>query len=375
MVAERFSMHPWRIFAPSRTSPLPDTQESRCLGPYFQLTSIIEESRHPNSRIVKGNGRPQDLVEQLKLFVEHPDTFQANEALKQELLKLSRQAASELESPFETLQGLAYSPLPLVVTRICQDRKIFAALVAASGLQPGVLESIMEYACAQGMAAEAPKGRYVATRLTHTLLVPAFVDGATHFHDNCLPGFSALHHALDGGDAGSNHLPTLLDVVSFETEFAQDLRHDDVVFVDVGGGNGSQCVALKRAFPGLEGRVILQDQPLGARVYYFRQILHNFDDDACVRIQKSQTSALGPDSVVGIDDKVLPDDKPAAGTPGIEYTAALSIKMKVMFDARERRESSLRRLLNQAGLQIKDIRKFTRFDDAVIIATKKPLLD
>lgn len=85
-------------------------------------------------------------------------------------------------------------------------------------------------------------------------------------------------------------------------------------------------------------------------------------------------SALGPDSVVVIDDKVLPDDKPAIGTPGIEYTAALSIAMKVMFDAQERRESSLRRLLNQAGLQIKDIRKFTRFDDAVIIAAKKPQL-
>lgn len=75
-----------------------------------------------------------------------------------------------------------------------------------------------------------------------------------------------------------------------------------------------------------------------------------------------------------IDDKVLPDNKSSAGTPGVEYTAALSIAMKVMFDGQERRETCWRWLLDQAGLKIKDIRKFTRFNDAVIIAAKKPSL-
>lgn len=73
-----------------------------------------------------------------------------------------------------------------------------------------------------------------------------------------------------------------------------------------------------------------------------------------------------------LDDKVLPDEKPPAGTPGVEYTAALSIAMKVMFDAQERREGHWRQLLDEAGLQIKDIRKYTKFDDAVVIAVKKP---
>lgn len=391
---------------------------------------------------------PKTLVEQLRLLVESPDAFQADEAQKQELLKLSRQAAAVLESPFETLQRLVYSPLPLVVARICQDRRVFATLAAnenvagvssatlvtASGLQPSVLEPIMDYACVQGMAAEVSQGQYVATKLTHMLLVPVFVDGVTHFHDNCLPGFTALHRALTEGDGGSNafklgqnssedfytwmdthpvqqrafhnfmkeqfaSLPTWLDVVSFATEFAQDSQPDDVVFVDVGGGNGSQCAALKRSLPELRGRVVLQDhsyvlekalevggmekmphdffteQPVkGAHVYYFRQIIHNFDDAACVRILESQVPALGSDSVIVIDDKVLSDNKPPAGTPGIEYTAALNIAMKVMFDAQERRETHWRRLLDQAGLRIKDIRKYTRFDDAVIIAAKKPQL-
>jgi hypothetical protein len=196
-----------------------------------------------------------------------------------------------------------------VIARICQDRNIFATLAAnkdaagvnsatlitSSGLQPSVFESIIDYACVQGMVAEASKGQYVATRLTHTLLVPVFVDGVTHFHDNCLPGFAALHRALTEGDGRSNafklgqnssedfytwmdthpvqkhafhnfmkeqfaSLPTWLDVVPFAAEFAQDLQPDDVVFVDVGGGNGSQCAALKKSLPDLKGRVVLQDQ-------------------------------------------------------------------------------------------------------------------
>lgn len=195
-----------------------------------------------------------------------------------------------------------------MVARICQDRRVFATLasnenlagvssatlITASGLQPSVLDSIMDYACVQGMAVEVSQGQYVATKLTHMLLVPVFVDGVTHFHDNCLPGFTALHRALTEGDGRSNafklgqnssedfytwmdthpvqqrafhnfmkeqfaSLPTWLDVVSFATEFAQDSQPDDVVFVDVGGGNGSQCAALRRSLPELRGRVVLQD--------------------------------------------------------------------------------------------------------------------
>ncbi|KAK2598508.1 hypothetical protein N8I77_011917 [Diaporthe amygdali] len=329
-----------------------------------------------------------------------------------------------------------------VIARICQDRSIFATLganqdaagvnlatlITASGLQPSVLDSIMNYACVLNMMAEQSRGQYVATKLTHTLLAPVFVDGVTHFHDNCLPGFTVLHRALTEGNGKFNAfklgqntseefytwmethpvqkrtfhnfmkeqfagLPTWLDVVSFAAEFSQDLRLDDVIFVDVGGGNGSQCAALKKALPELKGRIVLQDRAyvlekalevggMEKMPYEFfteqpvlvstiRQVLHNFDDAASVRILKSQIPALRPESVVVIDDKVLPNDKPPAGTLGVEYTAVLSILMKVMFDAQERRETHSRGLLDQAGLQIKDIRKFTRFDDAVIIAAKK----
>lgn len=82
--------------------------------------------------------------------------------------------------------------------------------------------------------------------------------------------------------------------------------------------------------------------------------------------------AMGRDSVLVIDEKVLRANKPpdAANTGG-DYTAALSLAMKVFFDAEERHEAHWRELVEErAGLVITDIRWYTKFDNAVILARK-----
>jgi hypothetical protein len=56
-------------------------------------------------------------------------------------------------------------------------------------------------------------------------------------------------------------LPSWLDVLRFDEELGKGLTGSDVAFVDVGGGQGQQCQALKDRFPSLPGRVILQDRP------------------------------------------------------------------------------------------------------------------
>jgi hypothetical protein len=56
-------------------------------------------------------------------------------------------------------------------------------------------------------------------------------------------------------------LPNFTSVVDFEAEFAKDADDSTAVFVDVGGSMGHQCVALRRAYPDLVGRVVLQDLP------------------------------------------------------------------------------------------------------------------
>lgn len=103
-----------------------------------------------------------------------------------------------------------------------------------------------------------------------------------------------------------------------------------------------------------------------------RHILHNHDDDTCVAILRAQMAAMGPDSVLVIDEKVLRDDRaPDAANSREDYTAALSLAMKVFFDTEERRETHWRELVEKrAGLVITDIRWYTKFGNAVIIAKK-----
>lgn len=57
------------------------------------------------------------LTEQLTLLVESPDTFPGTEEQKVQLLRLARQAAASLESPFETLQRLVYSVRTLALQK------------------------------------------------------------------------------------------------------------------------------------------------------------------------------------------------------------------------------------------------------------------
>jgi len=53
-------------------------------------------------------------------------------------------------------------------------------------------------------------------------------------------------------------MSTWLSVYPFEEE-AGECGEDDVLFVDLGGGIGHQCVALRQKYPGVKGRVMVQD--------------------------------------------------------------------------------------------------------------------
>lgn len=105
-------------------------------------------------------------------------------------------------------------------------------------------------------------------------------------------------------------------------------------------------------------------------MYYFRQILHNNNDEDCVRILQNQIPAMGPQSVIVIDDKTNPDARPPPGSPEMEYASSLNIAMKVMFNAQERKESEWRKLFAKTGLVIKEIRETSPNHDSIIIAVK-----
>lgn len=55
------------------------------------------------------------------------------------------------------------------------------------------------------------------------------------------------------------NIPSWLDGIDFQSTYANSSTSSDVVFVDVGGGNGQECEKLRAKTPNLVGRVIHQD--------------------------------------------------------------------------------------------------------------------
>jgi hypothetical protein len=115
-------------------------------------------------------------------------------------------------------------------------------------------------------------------------------------------------------------------------EKIQPAEIGEVLLVDVAGGQGYWSQQFRQAFPELPGRIIVQDQPhvitkldsvetmaydfftpqpiAGARIYYFKQILHNWDDEKSTLILKNTAAAMEKGkSTLLINDYVLPEEK------------------------------------------------------------------
>jgi hypothetical protein len=153
----------------------------------------------------------------------------------------------------------------------------------------------------------------------------------------------------------------------------------DVTLVDVGGGRGQAIKALRDTYPGIPGRLILQDLPMtiekldaaeikssgfeatshnffepqpikGARYYHLRRILHDWSDEKCLEILAALRPALDPSySRLLIGEFILPDV-----SPGPTETA-VDLLMMTTCGGAERAELEWHELLGQAGFKIEKI--------------------
>jgi O-methyltransferase domain len=162
--------------------------------------------------------------------------------------------------------------------------------------------------------------------------------------------------------------------------FATELKcqsEDEVLIVDVGGGKGQALESIRKTFPDLKGRMIVQDlpevtkdtnnaahlpssieampadffkpQPIrGAKAYFMRRIMHDWGDEACKLILKNIVPSMSVDSKVLINELVLPDEK-------CERRMALNDLVMMCFGGMERTESQWKALLLEVGLEIKNI--------------------
>ncbi|KAI1466156.1 S-adenosyl-L-methionine-dependent methyltransferase [Daldinia caldariorum] len=163
-----------------------------------------------------------------------------------------------------------------------------------------------------------------------------------------------------------------------------------VSFVDIGGGIGHQCKAFKKRAPDLKGTIILEDleevvenaelepgiekisvnflegQPVkGAASYYFRSVLRNWPDRYSRTILGYVRDAMDEDSLLLIDEIVLPD------RGAHRYETQLDLTMLAMLNAEARTESHWKQLLAEVGMEVKDIVFYEEETREGIIIAKK----
>ncbi|KIA75618.1 O-methyltransferase [Aspergillus ustus] len=189
--------------------------------------------------------------------------------------------------------------------------------------------------------------------------------------------------ALERPTVWVDHFP----VLEYLGDFA---AADKTLFVDVGGSIGHQAKALRDRFPTLPGKVIVQDLPgvvaeappiegvefvgfdffnpqpvQGAKFYYLRHVFHNWTDQYAVEILKQIVPALGKDSIILIDDLLIPPTEMAW------QAGFLDLAMMGMLAGIERTRAQFDALVDQAGLKITEMFPYDVNQGAILVVVPK----
>jgi len=142
------------------------------------------------------------------------------------------------------------------------------------------------------------------------------------------------------------------------------------LFVDIGGSIGHICAQFKEIHPNIPGRVILQDLPENiaaalltpgvevtahdffkpqpikdAKYYYLAHVLHDWSDRPSRDILGHTKAAMGKDSVILIDEMVLPD------TGVHSNVTSIDLEMMCAMASAERTQSQWDELFASVGLK------------------------
>lgn len=285
-------------------------------------------------------------------------------------------------------------------------------LATAAGIQPQALYRILRALASVGVFAETKNQRFKLTPLAATLQtgVPASMHAwALMINDNW--GWDAWKELLHGAKTGEvpfikAHGVPLFEYFEEHTEdlqvFGESMTSISVTenpaiaaaykfsgirtLVDVGGGHGSLLATILKANPKLKG--VLYDQPSviaraekdqhvtakgivercrlesgnffeavpkGGDAYIMKYILHDWNDEACVKLLSNCRASMNEKGkVLVVDNVIAPGNDPSWGK-------LLDIQMLII-GGRERTKKEFASMFAEAGL------KLTR-----VVPTKGPL--
>ena len=290
---------------------------------------------------------------------------------------------------------------------------------------PVLLQRILRAVSSMGYLKQTAITQWEPTPLAQLLTVPSLRDFTITHSDfrvvmsGKLPAWLKAHGYKTSGTADDNVCTEVLggggtfwdwlerhpdqsalfdSSVSIQEKFPKTMRPpypflevmDEVTLVDIGGGRGQAIKSIRAEYPNLKGRFILQDlsktiskiddaqadglelmvhdffapQPVkGAKYYHLRRILHDWNDEASIKILEATCGALTPAySRLLIQDSVLPD----VGCPFVD--SMVDLLMMQAHSGMERTESQWHELLGKTGYKIVKIWRAEEGHIAVIEA-------
>lgn len=193
------------------------------------------------------------------------------------------------------------------------------------------------------------------------------------------PGVMENFNTFMSGKFTSDHQrQSWLDYCDIHQELIDgfDKAIGDALFVDIGGSFGMVVQAFKRKFPTANGRFIVEDLPdviddikelddsieqlkydffepqpiIGARSYYFANVLHNWSDQDCHKILTRVVAAMRKDySILLLNEGIMPERDFNLSMIGRD------LGMMALHSAVERSESQWKTMLQKAGLRMSRI--------------------
>jgi hypothetical protein len=296
-----------------------------------------------------------------------------------------------------------YAAAKLALADLLTDgERSLSDLAAATGTHAPSLYRLLRALASIGIFHETTPGHFTSTPIADLLRRDAMRDACllahSGWHDRA---WSELLYSLKTGAPAFErvHGTPLFDWLSQHPEendlfgramTAGKLHHDSAIVhhydfsgvtrvVDVGGGHGSLVVSILNKYQhisaviadlaqvtegarqvvgkaGLQARceVVTCDffvsVPKGGDVYLLSHVLHDWEDDACVRILSTCRASMRPHTkLLLIESMIAADNRP-------DRAKWLDLEMLVLTPGgRERTEAEFDRLLRSAGLRINRI--------------------
>ncbi|KAK6863634.1 hypothetical protein PG995_000162 [Apiospora arundinis] len=182
-----------------------------------------------------------------------------------------------------------------------------------------------------------------------------------------------------------------LSVYPVEKEAAGLTDPERPLYVNVGGGIGHQCAQFRQQYPDIPGRVILQDLPdtvaralptpgvenmahdffeeqpvKGAKFYFMRGVPHNHPPHRVRLLFQRIRDAMAPDSVLLVDETVLPPTNVGF------IAASIDLTMLGAFASMERTEAEWRELAESVGLELVRTYTYNALDNETVMELRLP---